>query len=303
MLLCNKKTAVISAALLLSFTSGIFAQSASTSKPAAPVTPVMPVSPVMPVTDVKMPEMPSFSSTSSRFYKPEQKTKTTKTQAPSSPEVPSQPSVVTSSANTNTASVLPASLNNLTAADLTSLAKQGSLSNLTSLLGGNLSGVPANGQNQNLVLNQILKELNEIKANQKSLTTEDYAKMKPSAEPPAIRRFVINNNDILRNCNAVFFSNPEADGSFLLTGDCKMLYNNQTLSETFYMFFKNKGTSNGHQVYEVEISLSQNSLNKNSVLYQFCQLKDLTAQKTGNLITLRASNANVRSDMLLDIGK
>ena len=144
--------------------------------------------------------------------------------------------------------VLPATLNNLTAADLSALAKQGAFSSLSGLMGTNTTAFTGSKNPQDVVLTQILTELNEIKAAQKNLSVEAASKSRPTDEPPAIRRFVINNYDLLKACNAVYFSNPENDGSFLLTGDCKMLYNNQTLSETFYMFFKSNGTENGHQI-------------------------------------------------------
>lgn len=291
------------AAILTGFSATTFAQNRNNiQQPASPVAPVAPVQPVQPMTGLQMPQMPSISSqpSSSRLYTPGQKSTAAKTQTSASTASSTAPETKTVTQTAKPA--LPADIGQLTAADLASLQQQGSFTSLTNLLGGNLSGTDAN-RNQNAVLSQILVELNEIKAAQKNLIVDDPSKSRPSSEPPAIRRFVINNYDILRNCNAVYFSTPENDGSFLLTGDCKMLYNNQTLAETFYMFFKSKGTENGHQVYDVEVSVSQSSKFTGSKLYLFSQQKDLIAQKTGNLVTLRSVQNNVSTDMLLDIGK
>ena len=193
-------------------------------------------------------------------------------------------------------------LGSVTATDLASLSSQGLVPDVGSLLGNTLL-TGQTSQNNDRLLTQILTELNEIKANQKNLTAPDVSKLKPANEPPAILRFVINSNDVLKSCNAVYFSNVEADGSFLLTGDCKSIYGNVVLEETFYMLFKSSGTKEGRTIYSVEISLSQKRENKNSLLYKFSEQENISAQRTGNLIIVRKNDPTFKSDMLLDIGK
>ena len=52
---------------------------------------------------------------------------------------------------------------------------------------------------------------------------------------PSILRFKINNYSIKDSVIQVFFSEPEPDGSFLLTGDRKYYLNNRGCTETFYL--------------------------------------------------------------------
>lgn len=303
MLLCNKKITSIAVTLLFA-SAGIFAQSSGVTAPAMPVAPVAPVAPV---TSVQMPQMPSISAQPSMpgYYTPGQKPQSTKSQTETSTVTTTTTNTATGTqtTTTRTASTLPANLNDLTAADLSALAQSGAFSSLSGLMGTNTSSLTAGNTANDAVLTQILTELNEIKAAQKNITVSDPSKSRPSNEPPAIRRFVVNNYDLLKTCNAVYFSSPENDGSFLLTGDCKMLYNNQTLSETFYMFFKSNGTENGHQIFSVEVSLSQSSQFPASVLYKFCSQQNITAVKTGNLVTIKGVQNGVTSDVLLDVGK
>lgn len=293
---CKTKIA-LAANMILALSVAAFAQN-SQSDSIAPVRPVNPVSPVAPVT---FPQMPSIPSNSNQ-YRPGQKAKTTKTEpAPqTAPEQPQNPQVAKTPAPNMS---FTDQVKNLTATDLNALSQQGLFSDITSLLGGNTTALTQTPQNQNIMLSQILNELNEIKAAQKNMQSFDSIKAKPSNEPPAILRFVVNSQDILKSCSSVYFSNVESDGTFLLTGDCKTLYNNVTLSETFYILFRACGTKDGRNIYNVELSLSQGHENKNSALYKFCLQSDLQATKTGNLVTVRKIQNNFTSDLLIDIGK
>lgn len=296
MLNCKTKTA-LAANMILALSVAGFAQN-SNSNSIAPVRPVSPVAPVAPVT---FPQMPSFPSNPNQ-YKPGQKAKTTKTEpAPQETSAQSQNPQVAKTPVPNTS--FTDQVKNLTATDLNALSQQGLFSDISSLLGANTSALTGVPQNQNVMLSQILNELSEIKAAQKNMQNFDAVKARPSNEPPAILRFVVNSQDILSSCSAVYFSNVESDGTFLLTGDCKTLYNNVTLSETFYILFRACGTKDGRNIYNVELTLSQGRENKNSALYRFCQQTDLQATKTGNLVTVRKVQNNFASDLLIDIGK
>lgn len=279
------------------FTSGIcFLQT-------PPVTPVAPVMPIVPVTDINstnMPAMPSINSQTQNLqniYKPGKK-------------ITNQPSSTTNSTkqeNKNQIQNLPESIsdissfiqqNGITANDLFSLEGQGLFTNLSSL-----NNAQPNNPNQNLVLNKILSELNEIKSNQNKLSSTVSKTKTSSSDDPLFLRFVINNQDILKSCKTIYFSSPENNGSFLVTGDVKSLFNSQVLQETFYMLFKTNGTENGKTLYQVELSLSQNFQAPESALYKFCHQSNLTAQQTGNLIVLRSNTNALVFDLLIDTKK
>ncbi|MBQ0162350.1 MAG: hypothetical protein KBS84_04200 [Treponema sp.] len=274
--------------------------------PVRPVTPVKPVVPSVEFGKMKMPEFPTApqKKTSDKNtngqYTPGQKYTKTEQQTGTKPaETKQAPQELTKEA------VLK-ELDSISATDLTALSGQGLLPNIASLLTGANAGLTnstVGNTNQNAVLEKILKELNEIKAAQEEIKKPDFSKLKPSNEPPAILRFTVNRFDLLKSCNAVYFSDMTNDGSFLLTGDCKAQYNNVVLSETFYAYFKSSGTKDGRNIYEVELSVSQDRENKKSLLYKFCERKNIIAVKTGNLITIRESTEDYSSDMLIDIGK
>lgn len=311
-----KKEFCIITSVLFTLSGICFAQSSNENEgskkiPITPVAPVAPVKPVVPSVELgtmKMPDFPTMpkkktsEKNNSAQYVPGQKyTKTeqkTETKTETSKPAPEQ----------LTKENILRQLDSISATDLTALSGQGLLPNMATLLSGTGNAGLTNStltqtQNQNAVLDQILKELNEIKAAQNEFKKPDFSKLKPSNEPPAILRFVVNSYDLLKSCNAVYFSDMTNDGSFLLTGDCKALYNKVTLSETFYIYFKCAGTQDGRNIYNVELSLSQDRDNKNSLLYKFCERKNITAVKTGNLITIRETTEGYTSDLLLDIGK
>lgn len=312
MKLCKRKFFAVSFVIFLS--GGICTASSSDDKqesrnviPVAPVKPVKPVVPSVEFGKMQMPDFPAMPKKNNqeknnsaqytpgqKYTKTEQKTETKTETSKPAPEQLTKENVLRQ-------------IDSISATDLTALSGQGLLPGMASLLTGSgnasLTNSTLTNQNQNAVLEQILKELNEIKAAQSEIKKPDFSKLKPSNEPPAILRFVVNSYDLLKSCNAVHFSDMTNDGSFLLTGDCKALYNKVTLSETFYIYFKAAGTHNGRNVYQVELSVSQDKENKNSLLYKFCERKNVTAIKTGNLITIRETTDGYTSDLLLDIGK
>ena len=284
------------------------AQSQSAVSPVAPVSPVVPVPKI---SGINMPSVPQISSSASSgdFYRPGQKNKNTKSQSVSKTTTEAS-SVVSKNTSLNNTGTYLDKLTDLSARDISELSEQGLFSNLTSLLGTNsgLAGTGISGslsQNQNLVLNQILKELQEIKKTQGQLALQSKAKSSVQEKSlcPKILRFVINGQDILKSCSEIYFSSVENDGSFFLTGDCRTLYSNHPLTETFYMLFKTAGTKDGKILFNVETNLSQSYENKNSALSIFCTQSKLVAGKTGNLINLRQTDGSIKSDLLIDIGQ
>ena len=208
----------------------------------------------------------------------------------------------------------------VSAADLTALAKKGLLNNFYSLLGvsgngalmpdgisagGMLSGGITEGtlpSSSNAMLAQILSELADVKKQNAEAVKSNEEPAAASAARPGILRFIVNGYDILASCRTVYFSDVGADGTFLLTGDRTYTANGQKRSETFYLLFRPSGGSGFSLQYKVEGSVVQDYTNEHSFLYRLVSLGDLTAVKTGNLVSLRTSDPNCRADLLIDIG-
>lgn len=192
----------------------------------------------------------------------------------------------------------------LSAWDLSQLARRGALGNISSLSA--LSNNPLNLGATNLdsvkgqkILAKILSELEQIKSAQKDFISAAPVGAKPSSAPPKILRFLINSKGI--ECSQVFFSDQENDGTFLLTGDVKTFFQNQTISETFYLLFAANGTSNSKLEYFVTPTLFQ-SKQTQTPLRRFCSAQNLTATRTGNLVMLHYVDGGENCDLLLDIG-
>ena len=208
----------------------------------------------------------------------------------------------------------------LSASDISSLYDYGMFSNLSSIpaLSSNLYSAASqttsstvSASSTNILLQQILKELEELKNEQKKASSSEKQKQQNRQQDnqtfrqrePSILRFKINGQNIADSLTTVFFSEPDPDGSFLLTADRKYFVNQKALHETFYLLFRTKKSNGAVTTFEVIPSLVQDTRNSNSFIYKFCQQKDITAQKTGNLIVLNFSSDGLQTDMLLDIDK
>ena len=209
----------------------------------------------------------------------------------------------------------------VSAADLTSLAKKGLLNNFYSLLGasgngallpgGISAGAPSPGgmtqshelpSSSNAMLERILSELTEVKKqNAEAVKSEEAEPLAHSAHP-GILRFIVNGCDVLASCRAVYFSDIGTDGMFLLTGDRAYTASGQKRTETFYLLFRPAGVSGFSTQYKVEGSVVQDYTNEHSFMYRLAALGDLSAMKTGNLVSMRTSDPNCRADLLIDIG-
>ena len=99
----------------------------------------------------------------------------------------------------------------------------------------------------------------------------------------------------------VFFSETEADGSFLLTADRRYFINQQARTETFYMLFKTVSSNGSSLTYKVQPSIVQDFKNENSYVYRLSNMKNLTAEKTGNLVVMHFTGDTISADLLLDI--
>lgn len=270
---------------------------------------------------ISMPDMPTISSPTmdGKFYRP---------------SVPQQKQTKVSSSNTkvaepkkNTEAVLSdarstedllqsllTNSNLLSAGDISGLYNSGSfdtLSSLTSLTGKTNNTSSSSDLSTNLLLREILDKLNNLKAEQNSASAAEqelYAAKQQDSETfkkrkPSILRFKVNNYSVKDSITQEFFSEPEPDGSFLLTADRKYLLNNRSCTETFYLLFKAIKSNGSSTTFSVTPSIAQGSENKNSYVYKMCQQKDITAQKTGNLVVVHYNNNGVAADLLLDIDK
>ncbi len=193
----------------------------------------------------------------------------------------------------------------LTATDLTSMDQLGLLS--SGILGGSsLSALKAATAKttpasvDSLLLQQILAQLTELKA---QLEKQDVPVAANRPETAAanrkILRFVVNGYDVLATCRDVYFSVPETDGSFLLTGDRKYLSNGANRSETFHLLFAAKASEKGFAQYGVTAAVTQDYTNEYSFLYQLAERQPLTARRTGNLVSLRVNDPDWKLDLLI----
>lgn len=269
---------------------------------------------------ISMPDMPAISSPTmdGKFYRPTLPTQTKNQSASQSQasETKSTETVITD--GTTTEDILISLLSNsnlLSASDISSLYDTGSFSSISSLYGitgTNLTGLTnTSNLTTELLLRQILEKLNDLKVEQNTASAaqqEVYAAKKQDSETfksrnPSILRFKINGYNIKDSITEAFFSEPEADGSFLLTADRKYFLNNKACNETFYMLFKAVKSNGSTTTFSVTPSIAQASENKGSYVYKLCQCKNIIAEKTGNLVVIHYNGEDVNSDLLLDIDK
>lgn len=209
----------------------------------------------------------------------------------------------------------------VTAADLTTLANKGLLNNFYSLLGssgngallpggittgglssGGISSGAALPSSSNAMLEKILSELADVKKQNAEAVKSNEEQPLASSARPGILRFIVNGYDVLSSCRAVYFSDVGEDGTFLLTGDRTYTANGQKRMETFYLLFRPAGTTGFSAQYKVECSVVQDYTNVHSFMYRLASLGNLSAVKTGNLVSMRTSDPNCRADLLIDIG-
>lgn len=308
----KKLPAALFAATALSLLgTAAFAQTSAPQSPNAPAAPVAPVAPVQPVNvtpGVSMPSLPRISAPVSggTFYTPGQRflnNNDAAAQDISAGDKQTKKTAASSELEKTLLGAAGADFSGLTAQDLVQMAQSGSITNVSSLLGTSnfYNRANASGDNQ-VLLQKILSELTEIKKAQSQSLASSSTGTKPSTLPPKILRFVVNANDVLSKCVQVYFSDTESDGSFLLTGDAKCLFENENISETFYLLFKASGTQNSKTVYTVTPTLSQ-SKKAGTPLGKFCSAVNLTASRVGNLVTLHSLQDGTMADLLLDIGR
>ena len=191
----------------------------------------------------------------------------------------------------------------LSAADISMLSNLFGSGNPLSLnaLGGNAAAANAASLSASqgetaALLQAVLEKLDTL---QKTVEQKSAAPSSPheAANGGKILRFISGSYNILAGCTAVFISKPEGDGSFLLTGDRTYRMGGGTFGETFYMLFKSRADG----MFNVAVSVNQQTENPQSVLKSLEKCPVLTAAKTGNLVTMRTQTPNGTIDLLLDI--
>ena len=272
----------------------------------APTAPIAPIAPIAPMTQLQMPQMPSISApvTGSNLYIPENQYLQNKENAEEKKDERAEKSEAAAPLEKILDSESSDIFSGLSAWDLSQLARRGALGNISSLSALsnnplNLGATNLNSANGQKILAKILSELEQIKSAQKDFISAAPVGAKPSSAPPKILRFLINSKSI--ECSQVFFSDEENDGTFLLTGDVKTFFQNETISETFYLLFAANGTSNSKLEYFVTPTLFQ-SKQTQTPLSRFCSVQNLTATRTGNLVMLHYVDGGENCDLLLDIG-
>lgn len=264
----------------------------------------------------EMPSMPTMPTVGGEFYRPTTPTSSVLQNATSESLSSSTENLSTQSqkskatiSSSNSSDVLSSLLTNnsiLSAYDITNLYDSGLFNDLSSL-----NTVNANSQNSEILLQQILQSLEELKNQQKTSTAVEKQNLQNTQtdsenfkqREPSVLRFKINGYDIKDSLSAVFFSEPEADGSFLLTGDRRYFTNQQRRTETFYLLFKTIKSTGSTTTFEVQSDIVQDFKNENSFVCKLVNKKNLTAEKTGNLVVLRLSDNDLNVDLLLDIDK
>lgn len=260
----------------------------------------------------EMPEMPSMPTVGGGFYTPSFPSRVNNSKKTAATETSTEKTESVLTEAITPESVLSSALskgNALTAYDISSLYDSGLFSDISSLYNSGSLTNYATSTSTNVLLQQVLNSLNDLKKQQQSASPKEKNELnavKTDAEnfkkrEPSILRFKINGYNIADSLTKVFFSETEADGSFLLTADRKYYVNQQARTETFYMLFKTVSSNGSSLTYKVQPSIVQDSKNENSYVYRLVNVKNLTAEKTGNLVVMHLSGDSLSADLLLDI--
>lgn len=216
----------------------------------------------------------------------------------------------------------------LTASDIATMGDLGLLDqlrflqNVQSTSNNNVTAT-VSSQTTNNLLQQILGEMEEIKNKNKTVT--DEAEKKSTSDTPAasivtpglasqkmssdkagahsrLLRFNVNGYDVLKTCRTVYISDMHSDGTFLVTGDRKYMSDGKVRNETFHLLFTADNANNSNAKYRAAAEVNQDYFNQYSFLYELSKRNDLSAFRTGNLVTMRTSDPQWKLDMLIDLG-
>ena len=193
----------------------------------------------------------------------------------------------------------------LTAGDISSLGNLGYFRNLSGLLGLSRSQSLNSGA---VDLDAVLSELNDLKSRvEEKDRNPDVLRASFENQSRAVSRilrFSVNGYDMNKTMQTVYFSNEEPDGTFLLTGDRLYYADGADRAETFYILFKTFANDDGITKYRVSASVSQDYENPNSFLAKLSALslsEELTADRTGNFVTMKHDGDGLKMDVLLGL--
>lgn len=263
--------------------------------------------------EIEMPEMPSMPQIGGGYYKPSFPRRVTgnqKNKAAADNDADKKEAVLSEAMNPNAIlSTVLAGNNALTANDISSLYDSGLFTSLSSLDNSAKLSNYNTTTSTNVLLQQVLNSLNDLKKQQQNASAKEKNALnatKTDSEnfkqrEPAILRFKINGFNIADSLTDVFFSETETDGTFLLTGDRKYFVDQQVRTETFYMLFKPVASNGSTVTYKVQPSIVQDHKNESSYIYRLASVKNLTAEKTGNLVVMHFADDSLNADLLLDI--
>ena len=301
MQVCSKKFSMLILAALLAGAGNACLFGQSIEMPAMPEAPAMP-------------SMPSVSGSGS-FYTPTFPSSSgTSKSASAKTDSSTKSSETVLSDGTTTSDVLSSLLgvntSTLTASDISSLYDSGLFSRLSGLDSTSSLSSYSTSATTNVLLQQVLNSLNDLKSKQNNVSAAEKQVLENTQtdsetfkqREPTILRFKINGYNIADSLTKVFFSEPEADGSFLLTADRKYYSNQKLMTETFYMLFKTVSSTGSSVFYKVQPAIVQDNKNENSFVYKLMNKHNLTAEKTGNLVVMHVHD-DLTADMLLDIDK
>ena len=301
MQVCSKKFSMLILAALLAGAGNACLFGQSIEMPAMPEAPAMP-------------SMPSVSGSGS-FYTPTFPSSSgTSKSASAKTDSSTKSSETVLSDGTTTSDVLSSLLgvntSTLTASDISSLYDSGLFSRLSGLDSTSSLSSYSTSATTNVLLQQVLNSLNDLKSKQNNASAAEKQVLENTQtdsetfkqREPTILRFKINGYNIADSLTKVFFSEPEADGSFLLTADRKYYSNQKLMTETFYMLFKTVSSTGSSVFYKVQPAIVQDNKNENSFVNKLMNKHNLTAEKTGNLVVMHV-NDDLTADMLLDIDK
>ena len=205
----------------------------------------------------------------------------------------------------------------LTASEISALSSMGLLGNITgSALPGSIYTTQTTSETKE-ILEKVLTEIEEIKKNTKELPAAKPVTIVASAPVVSsntlssaaekassrILRFSVNNYDILKTCGKIYISDIQHDGSFLVTGDRRYMSDGKNRTETFHMLFKNSSGEHSAVNYNAATSVTQDYLNEYSFFYQISKRPQLSAVRTGNLVTMRTNDQDWKMELLIDLGE
>ena len=138
-------------------------------------------------------------------------------------------------------------------------------------------------------------------SNELSLMVEDLNHAMADIVLPSFRKTLpLTPMDVM----AAIFSGIVAsviDIVFVFTCDRSYIANGKNRQETFYILFEHENTISSSSIYNVHASISQDFKNENSFIYKLCNLKDLVANRVGNLVVLKYESKDFNVDLLIDL--